>query len=165
VERKRESKVTITVNGETYVLEHVPVNRTLLQLIREDLGLTGTKEGCGEGDCGACTVLLDGKPVNSCLVLAVEADGKEVLTVEGLARGGKLHPLQQAFIEEGAVQCGFCTPGMLMAAKGLLDENPRPTEAEIRQGIAGNLCRCTGYLRIVRAIQKAAEAMAQAGSC
>jgi carbon-monoxide dehydrogenase small subunit len=164
VERKRESKVTITVNGETYVLEQVPVNRTLLQLIREDLGLTGTKEGCGEGDCGACTVLLDGKPVNSCLVLAVEADGREVVTVEGLARGGKLHPLQQAFIDEGAVQCGFCTPGMLMAAKGLLDENPHPTEAEIRQGIAGNLCRCTGYVRIVRAIQKAAEAMARAGS-
>lgn len=154
----KEKAITLSVNGDSYALS-VPVNRTLLQVIREDLGLTGTKEGCGEGDCGACTVLLDGKPVNSCLVLAVEADGREVTTVEGLAKDGKLHPLQQAFIDEGAVQCGFCTPGMLLAAKGLLDENPSPSEAEIRQGIAGNLCRCTGYVRIVKAIQKAAETL------
>ncbi|MBC7342476.1 MAG: (2Fe-2S)-binding protein [Clostridia bacterium] len=154
----KEKTITLTVNGDSYALS-VPVNRTLLQVIREDLGLTGTKEGCGEGDCGACTVLLDGKPVNSCLVLAVEADGREITTVEGLAKDGKLHPLQQAFIDEGAVQCGFCTPGMLLAAKGLLDENPSPTEAEIRQGIAGNLCRCTGYVRIIKAIQKAAMVM------
>lgn len=155
----REASITITVNGETHSFR-VPVNRTLLQLLREDLGLTGTKEGCGEGDCGACTVLLDGKAVNSCLVLAVEADGKKVVTVEGLAQNGELHPLQQAFIDEGAVQCGFCTPGMLLAAKGLLDENPLPTEAEIRQAIAGNLCRCTGYVRIVKAIQTAAQRLA-----
>lgn len=155
----KEADVTITINGESYGFR-VPVNRTLLQLLRDDLGLTGTKEGCGEGDCGACTVLLDGKAVNSCLVLAVEADGKKVVTVEGLAQNGQLHPLQQAFIEEGAVQCGFCTPGMLLAAKGLLDENPSPTEAEIRQAIAGNLCRCTGYVRIVKAIQTAAQRLA-----
>jgi carbon-monoxide dehydrogenase small subunit len=128
----------------------------LLQVLRNGLGLNGTKEGCGTGDCGACTVLLDGKPVNSCLVLAIDADGHEVTTVEGLEKEGKLHPLQAAFVEEGAVQCGFCTPGMLMTAKGLLDENPHPSEGEIRRGIAGNLCRCTGYVRIVRAIQRAA---------
>ena len=130
----------------------------LLELLREDAGWTGTKEGCGEGDCGSCTVLLDGQPVNACLVLASEADGKEVLTVEGLSREWELHPLQQAFVEEGAVQCGFCIPGMLLAAKALLDENPSPTEAEIRSAIAGNLCRCTGYVRIVQAIQSAVVA-------
>ena len=133
-------------------------NQTLLEMLRNDLGLNGTKEGCGTGDCGACTVLLDGKPVNSCLVLAADAHGRSVTTVEGLEKDGKLDPLQEAFVEEGAVQCGFCTPGMLMAAKGLLDENPGPTEGEIRRGITGNLCRCTGYVRIVRAIQKSALA-------
>lgn len=162
MERRRECRLTFNVNGEPYVLENVPVNRSLLQVLREDLGLTGTKEGCGEGDCGACTVLLDGLAVNSCLVLAAEVDGREVTTVEGLARGGKLHPLQQAFVDEGAVQCGFCTPGMLMSAKALLDANPRPTETEIRTALAGNLCRCTGYVRIVSAVQKAAEQMTPA---
>ncbi|NLW07589.1 MAG: (2Fe-2S)-binding protein [Clostridia bacterium] len=155
-----EKTITLTVNGEPFTL-NVPVNRTLLEVIREDLGMTGTKEGCGDGNCGACTVLLDGQPVNSCLVLAVEAEGKEVITVEGLAGEDCLHPLQQAFIDEGAVQCGFCTPGMLLAAKGLLDNNPSPTDFEIRQAIAGNLCRCTGYTRIVKAIKKAASLLAQ----
>lgn len=147
--------IMLTVNGERHSLR-VKVNHTLLDVLRNDLGLTGTKEGCGEGDCGACTVLLQGKPVNSCLIFAVDADGKEITTIEGLARDGVLHPLQKAFIEEGAVQCGFCSPGILLTAKGLLDETPSPTEEEIRMGIAGNLCRCTGYVRIVKAIQKVA---------
>lgn len=158
-----ERNLALKVNGEAYSFKNVPVNKTLLTLIREDVGLKGTKEGCSEGDCGACTVLLDGKPVNACLVLAVDADGSEVTTVEGLARGGKLHPLQQAFIDEGAVQCGYCTPGMLLSAKGLLDENPSPSQAEIRRGIAGNLCRCTGYVKIVNAIQKASQTMKNSG--
>ena len=157
----KEKSVTLRINGEVHDFNHVPTPKTLAQLLRDDAGLTGTKEGCGEGDCGACTVLLDGEPVNSCLVLAAEADGKEVLTVEGLSREWELHPLQQAFIEQGAVQCGFCTPGMLLAAKALLDEKPSPTEAEIRSAIAGNLCRCTGYVRIVQAIQSAAAGMAR----
>ncbi len=152
----KEKSITLRINGEVHVFNHVPAPKTLVQLLRDDAGLMGTKEGCGEGDCGACTVLVDGEPVNSCLVLAAEADGKEVLTVEGLSREWELHPLQQAFVDEGAVQCGFCTPGMLLAAKALLDENPSPTEAEIRGAIAGNLCRCTGYVRIVQAIQSAA---------
>lgn len=117
----------------------------------------GTKYGCGEGECGACTVLLNGKAVNSCLVLAVEADGCEVLTIEGLSKDGKLHPIQQAFIDEGAAQCGFCTPGMILAAKALLDENPNPSDEEIKQGLAGNFCRCTGYVSIFRAVKKAVE--------
>ncbi len=157
----KERSVTLRVNGELHVFNHVPVRKTLVQLLRDDAGLTGTKEGCGEGDCGACTVLLDGEPVNSCLVLASEADGKEVLTVEGLSREWELHPLQQTFVEEGAVQCGYCIPGMLLAAKALLDENPSPTEAEIRGAIAGNLCRCTGYVRIVLAIQRAVASMSR----
>ncbi len=148
-------KIELQVNGETYGLE-VKVNRTMLDVLRDNLAITGTKEGCATGDCGACTVLLDGKPVNSCLVLAVEARNREVITVEGLAQGDKLVPLQEAFINEGAVQCGFCTSGMLMAAQGLLAENAHPSEQEIRKAIAGNLCRCTGYVRIVRAVQKAA---------
>ena len=129
---------------------------TLLQVLRDRLGLTGTKEGCGMGECGACTVLLDGKTVNSCIYPALEAEGKNVTTIEGVAdaRGG-LHPIQKAFVEYGAVQCGFCTPGMVLSAKALLDENPKPTEEEIRNGIAGNLCRCTGYLQIVEAIKAA----------
>ena len=155
-----KKKITLHVNGDAYRLE-VPVNRTLLSVLRDDVGLQGTKEGCGSGDCGACTVLLDGKPVNSCLVLAVTADGRQITTVEGLAKDDKLHPLQEAFIQEGAVQCGFCTPGMLLTAKGLLDENPMPSESEIRKALAGNLCRCTGYVRIVKAVQKAAANMAQ----
>ncbi len=150
-------EITLSVNGSSFALE-VKVNRALLDVLREDLGLTGTKEGCGMGVCGACTVLLDGKPVNACLTLAVEAEGKEIITVEGLTREGKLDPLQEAFVEEGAVQCGFCTPGMLVTGRGLLDENPSPTEFEVRKAIAGNLCRCTGYVRIVKAILKASRA-------
>jgi aerobic carbon-monoxide dehydrogenase small subunit len=146
--------ISLRVNGEPYRIQ-VSDSRTLLQAIRDDLGLTGTKEGCGAGECGACTVLVDGEPVNSCLVLAVEMDGREITTVEGLAKDGVLDPLQQAFIDEGAVQCGFCTPGMLMCAKGLLNKNPAPTEDEIRRAIEGNLCRCTGYDPIIRAIKKA----------
>ena len=131
-------------------------------MLREKLGLTGTKEGCGTGECGACTVLVNGEPVNSCLYLAVRADGQSVLTIEGLAQNGQLHPLQQAFIENAAVQCGFCAPGMLLSAKALLDRNPRPTEQEIREGVAGNICRCTGYVKIVKAIQQASAVMAAA---
>jgi carbon-monoxide dehydrogenase small subunit len=156
IERK---EIVLIVNGSSYAVE-VKVNRTLLDVLRDDLGLTGTKEGCGTGDCGACSVLLDGKPMNACLILAVEADGREILTVEGLARGDKLDPLQEAFVQEGAVQCGFCTPGMLIAAKGLLNENPQPTELQVRQALAGNLCRCTGYVRIITAVLKASEKVA-----
>jgi carbon-monoxide dehydrogenase small subunit len=130
---------------------------TLLQMLREELGLTGTKNGCSAGECGACTVLIDGQPVNSCLVLAVEADGHEVTTVEGLADEGGLSPIQQAFVDHNAVQCGFCTPGMLISAHALLKRNPHPTDAETREALVGNLCRCTGYLRIIRAIRDAAE--------
>ena len=148
--------IELTVNGEP-VEAAVDPNKTLLQFLREDLELTGAKHGCGLGDCGACTVILDGKPVNSCLVLAVQAHGREVLTIEGLAENGKLHPIQQAFVDKGAIQCGFCTPGMILSAKSLLDENPRPTELEIRTAISGNLCRCTGYQKIVEAIQAASE--------
>ena len=146
----------IKVNGKEYEIKAEP-NRTLLDVLRYEIGLTGTKEGCSTGDCGSCTVLLDGKAVNACLVLAVEVEGKEITTIEGLAQSGKLHPLQQAFIDEGAVQCGFCTPGMILTAKALLDANPQPTEAQIRESIAGNLCRCTGYDKIVRAIQRVAD--------
>jgi len=150
--------IKVTVNREVYELE-VSVHRTLLDFLRQDLELMGTKSGCETGDCGACTVLVNGKPVNSCLVLAVETDGKEVLTVEGLAHGLQLHPLQEAFIEQGAVQCGYCTPGMLLSAKALLDEIPRPTEDEIKEALAGNLCRCTGYYNIVNAVMAAAKRM------
>jgi aerobic-type carbon monoxide dehydrogenase small subunit (CoxS/CutS family) len=129
----------------------------LLEVIREKLELTGTKEACSLGECGACTVILDGKAVNSCLVLAVEAKGKEILTIEGLRQNGELHPLQKAFIDEGAVQCGFCTPGMILSAKALLDKNPDPDEDEIKEALAGNLCRCTGYVKIVKAVKTAAS--------
>jgi len=148
--------IQMTVNGE-HVETAVHPNRTLLEFLREDLGLTGTKHGCGLGDCGACTVILDGKAVNSCLVLAVQAQGREVLTIEGLAENGSLHPVQQAFVDKGAIQCGFCSPGMILSAKVLLDENPNPTELEIRTALSGNLCRCTGYQKIVEAVQEAAE--------
>lgn len=143
--------MTFTINGEIYE-DEIDVRRTLLEVLRENFGLTGTKKACNEGECGTCTVLLDGKPVASCLVLAVEAQGKRIETVEGLTQSGELHPLQQAFLEHGAFQCGFCTPGVLMAAKGLLDENPNPSEVEVRRAIAGNLCRCTGYTKYVEAI-------------
>jgi carbon-monoxide dehydrogenase small subunit len=147
--------VRLQVNGNE-VEGMVRPNDTLLDLLRDELGLTGAKQGCGEGDCGACTVLLDGSPVSSCLVLALQAEGSEVLTVEGLADKDRLHPIQQAFVEIGGVQCGFCTPGMLLTAKSLLDRNPDPDEREIRAAIAGNLCRCTGYQKIVEAISAAA---------
>jgi carbon-monoxide dehydrogenase small subunit len=153
--------ISLTVNGESHKLE-VDAKDLLLLVLREKLGLTGTKEGCGTGECGACTVLVNGEPVNSCLYLAVRADGKSVLTIEGLAQGGQLHPLQQAFIDNAAVQCGFCAPGMLLSAKALLDRNPRPNEQEIREGVAGNICRCTGYVKIVKAIQQASAVMAAA---
>jgi len=143
--------MTFTINGEIYE-DEIDVRRTLLEVLRENFGLTGTKKGCNEGECGTCTVLLDGKPVASCLVLAVEAQGKSIETVEGLEQNGELHRLQQVFIEHGAFQCGFCTPGVLMAAKGLLDKNPKPSEEEVRRAIAGNLCRCTGYNKYVEAI-------------
>jgi carbon-monoxide dehydrogenase small subunit len=130
-----------------------------LDFLRDKIGLTGTKKGCDTGQCGACTVLLDGKPINSCLVLAADANGKEILTVEGLGRDGKLHPLQETFMQEGAVQCGYCTSGMLLSAKALLDENPSPGEDEVKKAIAGNLCRCTGYVRIVKAVLVAARKM------
>jgi len=147
--------IELKVNGEAYEVAIEP-RRTLLEVLREDLGFTGTKQGCNEGECGACTVLIDGEPVNSCLVLAVEAQDKDILTIEGLADGQKLHPLQEAFVEHGAFQCGFCTPGMILSAKALLDRNPQPTEEEIRRGISGNLCRCTGYVKIIEAIKAAA---------
>lgn len=151
-------EIEFTLNDEL-VSVNVPVHRTLLEVLREDLLLTGTKEGCDAGECGACTVMIDGKPVNSCLTLAVEVNGKSVLTVEGLAKNGELHPLQQAFLDVGAVQCGFCTPGMLMSAKYVLDIMTDPTEEEIRTAIEGNICRCTGYDRIVKAIRLAADRM------
>ena len=130
----------------------VKANQRLLDLIRNDLDLTGTKEGCAGGECGACTVIVDGKAINSCLMLAVEADGKEILTIEGLAEGAVLDPLQESFVEHGALQCGFCIPGMIMSAKALLKRNPHPSEKEVREAISGNLCRCTGYEKIIKAI-------------
>jgi carbon-monoxide dehydrogenase small subunit len=143
--------IQMTVNGEVFNLAVDP-GKTLLELLREDLGLTGTKRGCDNGECGACTILLNGQPVNSCLILAVEADGKDILTIEGLAEGTHLHPLQEAFIRDGAVQCGYCSPGMILTAKALLDENPTPTEMEIKKAIAGNLCRCGSYNKVVKAV-------------
>ncbi len=146
------------VNNEAYLVDVEP-HWTLLRVIRDVLGLTGTKEGCGVGECGACTVLMDGKAVNACLVLALRARGKEIITIEGLAQDNTLHPLQQAFIDYGAIQCGFCTPGLILSAKAFLDNNPSPTSDEIRAGIVGNLCRCTGYVKVIEAIQAAAEAI------
>jgi carbon-monoxide dehydrogenase small subunit len=146
--------LTMKLNGEEVTVQVKP-SALLVEVLRDQLELTGTKVACGEGECGACTVLLDGKPVNSCLVPALKAQGREVMTVEGLAPLGELHPLQKAFVEHGAVQCGYCTPGMLMSAKALLDHNPNPIEDEIRLAISGNLCRCTGYAKIVEAILEA----------
>lgn len=149
--------IKLRVNGQKREIMVEP-RQTLLDTLRYDLGLTGTKEGCGHGNCGSCTVLLDGKAVNSCLVFAVEVDGQDITTIEGLYQGEELHPLQQAFMDEGAVQCGFCTPGVILTAKALLDSNPHPTETQVRQYITGNLCRCTGYDKIVRAILRVALA-------
>ncbi|MDZ4278278.1 MAG: 2Fe-2S iron-sulfur cluster-binding protein [Dehalococcoidia bacterium] len=151
--------VTYAINGESYEPSIEP-NRTLLEVVRDDLRLTGAKEGCGTGDCGACSMIVDGKLVTSCLMLAPQADGAQITTIEGLAQDGQLHPLQQAFLEKGAVQCGFCIPGMILAGKTLLDRNPHPSEREIQEAIAGNLCRCTGYTKIVEAIATAAGASA-----
>jgi len=144
------------VNGEQVEVDVKP-NETLLDVIRNKLHLTGPKEGCGNGECGACTIIYNGRPVNSCLVLAPEADGAEILTVEGLSKNGKLHPIQEAFIEESAVQCGFCTPGFIMSAKSLLDRNPNPAKEDIVEAFAGNLCRCTGYEPIIKAVQRVAK--------
>jgi carbon-monoxide dehydrogenase small subunit len=151
-----KKEITLIVNEESYSLAVEP-HRTLLQVLREDLGLTGTKEGCGKGDCASCTVLVDGKATNSCLTLAMQVKGKSITTIEGLATADGLHPLQQAFIQYGAIQCGFCTPGMILSAKALLDENPHPTEEEVKRSLAGNLCRCTGYTKIIEAVMVVAK--------
>ncbi len=148
-------KVQFTLNGRSTTLE-VPEHRLLLDLLRDQIGLTGTKEGCGTGDCGACTVLMDGKPVNSCLVLSGELEGTDIVTIEGLKIGSELHAIQRAFVQDGGAQCGYCTPGMLMMSKALLDENLNPSEEEIRFALSGNLCRCTGYAKIIQAVQDAA---------
>jgi carbon-monoxide dehydrogenase small subunit len=150
--------ITLTVNGKVHTLQVKPW-RTLLEVLREDLHLTGTKEGCGEGECGSCTVILGGKSVNSCLVLAAEADRQEVLTIEGLAQDGALDPIQESFVENAGMQCGFCTPGMIMSAKALLDANPDPGREDIKEAIAGNFCRCTGYTKIMESIEAAAGKM------
>jgi carbon-monoxide dehydrogenase small subunit len=151
-------EIKFILNGKRYKLRVKPW-QTLLELIREDLNLTGTKEGCGQGECGSCTVIMNGKTVNSCLVPAVEADGQEILTIEGLSDNDRLHPIQEAFVSHSGMQCGFCTPGMIMSAKALLDGNPDPTEAEIRESISGNFCRCTGYTKIIESISAAADLM------
>ena len=151
---KKELK--LTVNGESYQLMIEP-NTLLIDVLNRELSWTGPKRGCDSSSCGACTIILDGKAVRSCSILAVQANGREITTIEGLADGGKLHPLQQAFIDYGAVQCGFCTPGQIMSAKALLDENPTPTEDEVREALRGNLCRCTGYVKIVEAVLAAKE--------
>ena len=151
----RTKDIYVTINGEAYK-RTVDVAQTLAKFLREELGLTGTKIGCTEGECGACTVIYNGKPVNSCLVTAAEIDGSDVLTIEGMA-GDEIHPLQQAFLDAGAVQCGFCTPGMIMSAKAILDQNPHPTREYVRKNMEGNICRCTGYTRILDGIMLAAE--------
>ena len=151
-------KIQFSLNGKSITRE-VPNHRLLLDLLRDEIGLTGTKEGCGTGDCGACTVMMNGKPVNSCLVLSGELDGVDVTTIEGLKIGPELHAIQKAFIQDGGAQCGYCTPGMLMMSKALLDENPDPSEEDIRFALSGNLCRCTGYAKIIQAVQDAATMM------
>jgi carbon-monoxide dehydrogenase small subunit len=151
--------ITVTVNGELEEIV-VPGNMTLMRMLREKLALTGTKNGCSAGECGACTVLLDGEPVNSCMVLAVECEGANILTVEGLINNNQLNPIQEAIINEGGVQCGFCTPGILISARALLDRNPDPSDDEIKEAIVGNLCRCTGYVRIIESVKKAAKGLA-----
>jgi len=151
-----QNKMELKINGKDYVLDVEPT-MTLLELIRDRLGLTGAKDACGEGVCGACTVIMDGKAVNSCLVLAREAQGSEIITIEGLGKGSELDPLQEAFIQHGAVHCGYCMPGMILTAKALLDENPHPTTEQIKEAISGNICRCNGYVEIIEAIQLAAN--------
>jgi carbon-monoxide dehydrogenase small subunit len=158
-----KKELHITINGDEHQLL-VATHRTLLEVIRDEIGLTGTKNGCGAGECGACTVLLDGEPVNSCLVLAHEAEGRTVVTIEGLAKGGVLHPVQEAFVEEGAIQCGYCTPGMVLTTKALLDKNPNPSRREILDGLKGNLCRCTGYVKIIEAVETAQCLLEERGS-
>jgi len=150
--------LTITVNEVTYTIKIEP-NLTLVEVLRDTLGLTGTKKSCNEGECGACTVLMDGEPVASCLVLAMDAQNKSVTTIEGLSKGEQLHPLQEAFVKHGGIQCGFCTPGMILSAKALLDENPDPSPLEVRTAISGNLCRCTGYQQIVDSVMAASKTM------
>jgi carbon-monoxide dehydrogenase small subunit len=150
--------LTITVNNVTYTINIEP-HLTLVEVLRDNLGLTGTKKSCNEGECGACTVLMEGKPVASCMVLAMDAQNKHITTIEGLAEGEKLHPLQVAFVKHGGIQCGFCTPGMIMSAKALLDEHPDPTPLQVRTAISGNLCRCTGYQQIVDSVMAAAKTM------
>ncbi len=150
--------MSFKINGVIFE-EEIDHRRTLLEVLRENFGLLGTHKGCDEGQCGACTILVDGKAVNSCLILAASVQGKEITTIEGLAQGDKLHPIQEEFINAGAIQCGFCTPGMILTAKAFLDKNPDPTENEIRNGLCGNLCRCTGYFQIIEAVSKAAERM------
>jgi len=151
-----KQKVKLIVNEQEYELFIEP-HKTLLDVLRDDLGLTGTKKGCDSGQCGACTVLVDGEPILSCITLACEVDGRKIQTIEGLAKDGELHPLQKAFLQYGAVQCGFCTPGMVLSGLALLENNPSPTIEEIKKGISGNLCRCTGYLKIIEAIQRAGK--------
>jgi carbon-monoxide dehydrogenase small subunit len=148
--------VKLTVNNELFEVA-INLNRTLLEVLREELSLTGTKESCGQGACGSCTVLLDGLPVRSCLLLAVEAEGREITTIEGLSQGEKLHPVQEAFVEHHAIQCGFCSPGMILTATALLEVNPKPTEDEIRHALSGNICRCTGYAKIIGAVKSLAD--------
>lgn len=152
----KKTAITLNVNKEIYDIVALP-NRTLLEVLRDDLHLTGTKESCGEGACGSCTVLVDGTPVRSCLTLAVAVQGKEITTIEGLSAGEKLHPVQEAFVNHHAIQCGFCSPGMILTSYALLKENPNPTEGEIRRAISGNICRCTGYAKIVEAVKSLAE--------
>ncbi|RKX75780.1 MAG: (2Fe-2S)-binding protein [Spirochaetes bacterium] len=149
-----ERQIVLEVNGKEYKLTVKP-NELLINVLRERLGLMGTKYGCGVGECGACTVLMDGNPVLSCQMLALSASGSKITTIEGIAQNGRLHPLQEAFLDEGAVQCGFCTPGMILSAKALLDKKPNPTDMEIKEAIRGNICRCTGYINILRAIKTA----------
>jgi carbon-monoxide dehydrogenase small subunit len=149
-------QITVTINDEVELVD-VPSHMTLLQMLREKIALTGTKNGCAAGECGACTVMLNGEPVNSCMVLAVECDGANIITVEGLAHDGQLDPVQEAIVEVGGVQCGFCTPGMLISARALLDRQPNPSEFDIREALVGNLCRCTGYFRIIEGVKKAAQ--------
>ena len=159
----KSQPLTLYVNGERREVLIEGPQVTLGEVLREKLGLTGTKESCRCGECGSCTVLVDGKPVLACIALAVAVRDKEILTIEGLSQGGKLHPIQQAFIETGAIQCGFCTPGMVLTAKALLDENPAPTELDVKEQLGGNLCRCTGYLKIIEAVLLAADRMGKGG--